>query len=70
MLYAVKTPKGKILEATVSLTHSDAVLNLFWRLCASDKGWESRYWKRWEPAKRAAYKLGWRIVKVKVTEVK
>ena len=70
MLYAVKTPKGVILEWTISDNRNAAVSNLFDACCQTDRNWSVKYWKDWDGSQRAARKLGWRIVKVKVVEVK
>jgi uncharacterized membrane protein len=34
-----------------------------------EKGFAEKYWKRWEPAKRAADKLGYHIVRVQLKKV-
>lgn len=69
--WALKNPKGGIILSTIQPTKNMSWENGFWSV-AEDQGddWRERFWKRWNPSMNSAIKLGYKFVRVKITETK
>lgn len=66
-MWALMTPKGKILKHTVSPTRSECWEASFWTV--SDKlgtEWHEKFWKRWNPSIRSARAHGYKMCRVMV----
>ncbi|MCZ2113567.1 MAG: hypothetical protein LC131_07005 [Anaerolineae bacterium] len=70
MLYALKSPDGNLIDQTVAQTSGDAWHLGYSYLFDLDKEFGRRYWHKWNAFKRAARRLGWKVVPVKIVEAK
>ena len=71
MPYCLKTPRGKLYEHTLAPSKHKCWGKSFETAAFSlGSSWRERYWKRWDQSLRSARKHGYRIVKVKIVEVK
>ena len=69
MGYALKTPKGKLLEETFSLDKHSCEGEAFYFMSTKlGPAWEKRFWKRWAPAQADIRLRGYRIVKVRLSQ--
>ena len=72
-LYAMKSPKGEIFSWTLAETKSECWYNSFNALChPSELGekWRNEFWKRENASKKSAFQHGYKIISIKLTEVK
>ena len=69
-LYALRTPKRRIIGTTISDTIEGCWDNSF-NYVATELGvmWARRYWKRWKPSLKSAIKNGYQIIEVKIVRV-
>jgi hypothetical protein len=65
-MWALKTPTGDIVEATVAPTRTQAWGNAFDFLAKSEPSWELRSIRQWEASVAFARRLGYRLVRVRV----
>jgi hypothetical protein len=65
-LYAAKNPKGKLMWYTLSDTKESVWYRTF---ACLDQEFQTKYWKQIIASRKAAKKLGYRIVEVKLVEV-
>lgn len=70
MIYALKSPDGSLIDQTVAQSASDAWHLSYSYLFDLDEEFGRRYWHKWEAFKRAARRLGWEVVPVKIVEAK
>ena len=70
-LYALKTPSKEIWWFTLGASKHECWGNSF-NSVASVLGiqWEERHWKRFDASRKSAAKNGYRIVPVKLVEVR
>lgn len=70
-VFCLKSPQGNLcLDGLVARTRCGAISNNFDLITRFHPGWRSQYWKKPEAFQRAAYKAGWRVVPVRVEEIK
>lgn len=62
-------PDGKLYPETFDLT-KDGVWTCAITMLNELLEWGGRYWYRWDAARRAAGKAGYKIVKIKMVKVK
>jgi len=67
-MYVLKDPKGKLVEWTAAENARDAWVNAYDYVARAVPGYGERYWKRWEGSRRAALRLGYRIVRADLVE--
>jgi len=66
-MWALLTPKGKILKDTVAATRQECWERGFWAVSSRQgDGWQQLYWKRWDESIRSARRLGYKIRRVSV----
>jgi len=70
--YCLKGPDGVLWTDTMAPTMDGCWGNGGFDTVAAVEGggWKVKYWKKWDPAKRNAIKLGWKFQRVKIVEVK
>ena len=66
-LYALQTPRGRIVWNTIADTKRGCWGNSF-NYVASILGqeWESKYWKRWDASRMSAIRDGFSIIEVEI----
>ena len=70
MLWVLKTPTGALIKDTVRPTQSECWEWGFRFVSQEVSGFEAKYWKRWDASIAAAKRLGYRMVKVSLEEVR
>jgi len=66
-MWALLTPKGKILKDTVAPTRGECWERGFWAVSARQGDqWQRLYWKRWDASIQSARRLGYQIRRVSV----
>ena len=66
-MYALKLPSGKLVTETLARNRLECWGNSFGYVAlAVGDGWGEKYWKKWDAARRDAYKRGYRIARVKL----
>jgi hypothetical protein len=66
-MWAIKNPDGVIMSETLSDTKDDALMELFDQM---DDAFRGEFWKDLVGSRKEYKRLGFRAVKVKLTEVK
>lgn len=73
-LYALRSPKGKLIESTVTANVEARWSSEAYEWCciyARSKALrEAMRWKDWEGSRDRAAALGWKVVRVKLVEAK
>jgi hypothetical protein len=64
-IYVLKGPKG-LIHGTAGETQAECWERSFWAVAEVVHGFRYKYWKRWDASRRAALKLGYRVVACKV----
>lgn len=62
MIYCLRLPNGTLTEETVSTSNSECWAKSFEVLCNTVPRFRERYWKKWDRSRRAALRLGYRVV--------
>lgn len=70
-LYCLKSPSGELCHNTIGIGN-DFVWSASFDIVSREEGpeWTAKYWKKWGPSLRNAKRRGWKIVPVRVTEIK
>ena len=69
MIYCLKGPDGKLIESTASSSAWTCWEKSFWIISDDVPGFRERYWKRLDASRRAASRIGYRIVKCDLVEM-
>jgi hypothetical protein len=68
MLYALLDPEEGLIEASIATDKETVWLYGFNHVSAKDREWGSKFWKKWTPSKRSASRMGYKIVRVWITD--
>lgn len=69
MLYAIKEPCGDLLHETMADNKYESWDLCFSYVAAEDKEFQTKYWKRREPARQCLRGRGYKCVPVKLIEL-
>lgn len=65
MIFALVSPRGKIIEDTLGRTKWECEGRSFSYMAKHlGQSWESKFWKQWHPAQKDIRKRGYRIERI------
>lgn len=68
-VYCLRYPDGSLEAETARAHKEECWIEGFWVVCGLVKGFEQKYWKKWNPSIMAAKKLGYEIVECNLVKV-
>ena len=67
MLYALISPKGKIIDQTIGFSREEAEGQAFnYMAMRLGRNWMDEFWKRWQPAQEDIRSRGYKIKRVRL----